>query len=167
VIGVHSSGGKVARMMAASSEFQAHDWYLDRNAAWTGPLREQLLAFPRDHDDMVDAISQCSLWLQGQQQYGAPSPFQAVSRPIPGLPEQRQCRISPEVGRKIVDGRGLVLLRYQRGAPQKEQLESCRRRTRAMVCRSVAIDQGLCRSRRTRRARTCFTGAHPPFVQYM
>src|SRR6266851_10081251 len=46
----------------------------------------------------------------------------------------------------------LVLLCYKCGAPQKGQLESCRSRTRAMVCRSVAIDQGLCRSRRTRRS---------------
>jgi hypothetical protein len=45
----------------------------------------------------------------------------------------------------------LVLLCYKWGAPQKGQLESCRRRTREIVCRSVAIEPGLCRSRRTRR----------------
>jgi len=45
----------------------------------------------------------------------------------------------------------LVLLCYKKGAPQKGQPESCRSRTRAMVCRRVAIDQGLCRSARTGR----------------
>jgi hypothetical protein len=45
------------------------------------------------------------------------------------------------------------------GAP-KGQLESCRRRTRAMVCRSVAIDQGLWRSRRTRRSPRAEVGRH-------
>ena len=45
----------------------------------------------------------------------------------------------------------LVLLCYKCGAPQKGQLESCRRRTREIVYRSVAIEPGLCRSRRTRR----------------
>src|SRR5439155_22928256 len=45
----------------------------------------------------------------------------------------------------------LVLLCYKKGAPQKGQPESCRSRIRAMVCRSVAMDQGLCRSARTGR----------------
>ena len=51
----------------------------------------------------------------------------------------------------IADSDPLVLLCYKCGAPQKGQLESCRRRTREIVCRSVAIEPGLCRSRRTRR----------------
>jgi len=46
----------------------------------------------------------------------------------------------------------LVLLCYKKGAPQKGQPESCRSRTLAMVCRRVAMDQGLCRSTRTGRA---------------
>ena len=45
----------------------------------------------------------------------------------------------------------LVLLCYKKGAPQKGQPESCRSRTLAMVCRRVAMDQGLCRSTRTGR----------------
>ncbi len=45
----------------------------------------------------------------------------------------------------------LVLLCYKKGDPQKGQPESCRSRTRAMVCRRVAMDQGLCRSTRTGR----------------
>ena len=39
--------------------------------------------------------------------------------------------------------RWVVLLCYKKGAPQKGQLGSCRSRTRAMVWRRVAIDQGL------------------------
>jgi len=54
----------------------------------------------------------------------------------------------------------LVLLCYKCGAPQKGQLESCRRRIRAMVCRSVAIEQGLCRSRRTGRSPRAELGRH-------
>jgi hypothetical protein len=45
----------------------------------------------------------------------------------------------------------LVLLCYKKGAPQKGQPESCRSRTLAMVCRRVAMEQGLCRSTRTGR----------------
>ncbi len=40
---------------------------------------------------------------------------------------------------------------HKKGDPQKGQPESCRSRTLAMVCRRVAIDQGLCRSTRTGR----------------
>src|SRR5215831_17023953 len=55
----------------------------------------------------------------------------------------------------------LVLLCYKEGAPQKGQLDSCRSSTRAMVCRRVEIDRGLCRSVRIGRApreesRRCF-----------
>ena len=45
----------------------------------------------------------------------------------------------------------LVLLCYKKGAPQKGQPGSCRSKARAMVCRRVAMDQGLCRSARTGR----------------
>jgi hypothetical protein len=48
-------------------------------------------------------------------------------------------------------GDSLVLLCYKNGAPQKGQPGSCRSRTRAMVCRRVAMDRGLCRSPRTGR----------------
>src|SRR5215831_18362301 len=63
--------------------------------------------------------------------------------------------------RRRFDSGGLVLLCYKQEAPQKGQLDSCRSRTRAMVCRRVAIDQGLCRSMRIGRApreesRRCF-----------
>ena len=54
----------------------------------------------------------------------------------------------------------LVLLCYKCEAPQKGQPESCRRRARAMVCRRVAIDQGLCRSRRTGRSPRTELGRH-------
>jgi CheY-like chemotaxis protein len=57
-----------------------------------------------------------------------------------------------DLGLPTGDGFGvLVLLCYKKGDPQKGQPESCRSRTRAMVCRSVAMEQGLCRSTRTGR----------------
>jgi hypothetical protein len=54
----------------------------------------------------------------------------------------------------------LILLCCKNGAPQKGQLESCRRSTRAIVCRSVAIERGLCRWTRTGRAPRAELGRH-------
>jgi predicted phage terminase large subunit-like protein len=63
VIAINPQGGKTARMYAAAGEWQAGDWHLDRNAAWTGPFVEQITTFPAGHDDMVDAMTQASAWL--------------------------------------------------------------------------------------------------------
>ena len=46
----------------------------------------------------------------------------------------------------------LILLCYKRREPQKGQHGSCWSRARAILMRSVAMDCGLCRSARTRRA---------------
>jgi hypothetical protein len=54
----------------------------------------------------------------------------------------------------------LVLLCYKKGDPQKGQPESCRSRIRAIVCRSVAMDHGLCRSTRTGRTPRAEFGRH-------
>jgi hypothetical protein len=44
--------------------WQAGDWLLDRNAAWTEPLVEQVTMFPNAaHDDMADMMTQASAWL--------------------------------------------------------------------------------------------------------
>jgi predicted phage terminase large subunit-like protein len=65
VIPVNPQGGKLARFMAAAPEWEAGDWYVDRNAAWTEPLIQQLTTFPNAaHDDMADMMSQASIWLQ-------------------------------------------------------------------------------------------------------
>jgi len=64
VIEINPQGGKTARMFAAAPEWQAGDWYVDRNAGWTGPFVEQLTMFPNAaHDDMCDMMSQTSAWL--------------------------------------------------------------------------------------------------------
>jgi predicted phage terminase large subunit-like protein len=61
---VNPQGGKTARMFAAAAEWQAGDWYVDRNAAWTEPFIEQITMFPNaKHDDMADAMSQAAAWL--------------------------------------------------------------------------------------------------------
>jgi phage terminase large subunit-like protein len=53
-----------SRMFAAAPEWQAGDWYVDRNAAWTEPFVEQITMFPNAaHDDMADTMSQASAWL--------------------------------------------------------------------------------------------------------
>jgi predicted phage terminase large subunit-like protein len=68
VIAVNPEGGKVARFVAAAPEWQAHDWYVDRSAAWCSPLLEQLAQFPNSaHDDMCDAMSQAAIWLQASR----------------------------------------------------------------------------------------------------
>jgi hypothetical protein len=62
---------------------------------------------------------------------------------------------------EMLDGHGesitrkcalLVLLCYKRRAQQKGQQGSCWMRTLAILMRRVAMDCGLCRSARTRRA---------------
>jgi predicted phage terminase large subunit-like protein len=67
IIAVEPRGGKLARFMAAAPEWEAGDWYVDRNAAWTEPLIQQLTTFPNAaHDDMCDMMSQAAIWLQGR-----------------------------------------------------------------------------------------------------
>lgn len=64
VIAVNPEGGKTARMFAAAPEWQAGDWYVDRNAAWTQPFVDQIITFPNAaHDDMADMMSQAAAWL--------------------------------------------------------------------------------------------------------
>lgn len=68
VIEINPKGGKIARMFAAASEWQAGDWYVDRNAAYTPLLVEQLTTFPASRkDDMVDAMTQAACWLSSYQ----------------------------------------------------------------------------------------------------
>lgn len=65
VIAVPASGGKIARMVASSPSWQAHNWSLDRCAGWTGAFVTQVTMFPNArHDDMVDAMTQAEVWLQ-------------------------------------------------------------------------------------------------------
>jgi predicted phage terminase large subunit-like protein len=64
VIEIKPLGGKTARMFAAAPEWQAGDWYVDRNAAWTEPFIEQITTFPNGrHDDQADMMTQTSAWL--------------------------------------------------------------------------------------------------------
>jgi predicted phage terminase large subunit-like protein len=61
---IRPQGGKTSRLYATAPEFQAGDWYVDRNAAWTEPFIEQITTFPVGrHDDMVDMLTQASVWL--------------------------------------------------------------------------------------------------------
>jgi hypothetical protein len=62
---VNPEGGKVSRMMACAPEFQAHNWFFDRTGAGTSKAIDQLCNFPNaKNDDISDAISQASIWLQ-------------------------------------------------------------------------------------------------------
>lgn len=65
VIEVEPQGGKIARLFAASVEWEAGDWYVDRNAAWCDPFIVQITTMPNAaHDDMGDMMSQAAIWLQ-------------------------------------------------------------------------------------------------------
>jgi predicted phage terminase large subunit-like protein len=64
VIAIQPQGGKIARMFAAAPEWQAGDWFVNRNAAWTEPFVEQITTFPAaPNDDMVDMMTQAAAWL--------------------------------------------------------------------------------------------------------
>lgn len=58
---IEPQGGKIARMVAASPEFEAHNWIIERNNPWTHKVVEQLTLFPNSKND---AVSQRSVWLQ-------------------------------------------------------------------------------------------------------
>ncbi len=63
VVEINPQGGKAARMFAAAPEWQAGDWYVDRNAAWTELFVQQITMFPNAaQDDMADMMSQASAW---------------------------------------------------------------------------------------------------------
>lgn len=65
VIPIDPQGGKVARMFAVAPEWQAGDWYVDRNAAWCEPFIQQITMFPgAAHDDMADMMTQAGIYLQ-------------------------------------------------------------------------------------------------------
>lgn len=65
VVEVEPEGGKIARFFAAAPEWQSGNWHVDRTAAWCELFIQQLTNFPlAAHDDMCDAMSQASIWLQ-------------------------------------------------------------------------------------------------------
>lgn len=69
VIAVDPRGGKIVRMYAVAGEWQAGNWYVDRNGDWTEKFLSQVLAFPNaSHDDMVDGMTQAGCWLQSKGQ---------------------------------------------------------------------------------------------------
>ena len=64
MIEINPEGGKTARIFAAAPEWQAGDWYVDRNAAWTESFIEQVTMFPNArNDDQADMMTQASAWL--------------------------------------------------------------------------------------------------------
>jgi predicted phage terminase large subunit-like protein len=46
IIAISPEGGKTARMQAVAAQWQAGDWYVDRNAAWAEAFFEQITMFP-------------------------------------------------------------------------------------------------------------------------
>ena len=69
VIAVNPQGGKLSRLVAVSPEFEAGDWYVSRNAPWSGSFVDQITNFPSaPNDDMCDAMSQAAIWLANRPQ---------------------------------------------------------------------------------------------------
>lgn len=65
VIAVEPEGGKFSRFFAVCGEWQAGDWYVDRNAAWCEPFVDEITKFPGvRNDDRSDMMSQAGIHLQ-------------------------------------------------------------------------------------------------------
>ena len=65
VVEIEPEGGKISRMFATCGEWQAGNWYVDRNAAWTEPFIEHITKFPGiKNDDDVDMMTQAAIYLQ-------------------------------------------------------------------------------------------------------
>jgi predicted phage terminase large subunit-like protein len=100
VIGVNPEGGKMARLVAAAPEFQAHNWLVERNGPWTHKLVEQLTMFPNaKNDDITDAITQAAIWLQANTyELGLLDYFKAVAsgakKMVASVQERRLGRLS-------------------------------------------------------------------------
>ncbi len=79
VIEINPQGGKTARMFAAAPEWQAGDWYVDRNAAWTRALHraahdvpERPVRRPGRHDDAGFGVAVAEGHSHGQFLDGLP-----------------------------------------------------------------------------------------------
>ncbi|MGC1416884.1 MAG: phage terminase large subunit [Candidatus Acidiferrum sp.] len=92
VIGIEPQGGKIARMYAAAPEWQAGDWYVERNAAWAEPFVQQITMFPNArHDDEADMMSQASIWLQSHSHvYGLLDYFAGIVKGVFAFPEAKE-----------------------------------------------------------------------------
>jgi predicted phage terminase large subunit-like protein len=65
VVEVGPEGGKVPRMYAAAGDFQGHNVFIDRNAAWSEIVLEQVTKFPAaKYDDVADMVTQAITYLQ-------------------------------------------------------------------------------------------------------
>lgn len=65
VVAIDPEGGKRSRMYGAAGEFQAHNVYVSRVAAWTEDVIHQLTKFPAaKYDDIADMITQAIIYLQ-------------------------------------------------------------------------------------------------------
>jgi predicted phage terminase large subunit-like protein len=65
LVPITAKDSKMARLVAASPEFQAQNWIIERNGPWAHKVVEQLTMFPNcKNDDISDSISQASIWLQ-------------------------------------------------------------------------------------------------------
>lgn len=65
VIAVNPEGGKMVRVVATSPEFQARNWYIERHGPWTTKFVEEATMFPNCRtDDILDSVTQASIWLQ-------------------------------------------------------------------------------------------------------
>lgn len=83
VVAVDPQGGKISRMYGIMGEWQAGNWYVDRNAAWCEPFVESITKFPgARHDDDVDMMTQAATYLQN---HGFANGFAAWIREQEGI----------------------------------------------------------------------------------
>lgn len=65
VVAIEPEGGKISRMYASCGEWQSHNWYVSRIAAWTEPFVEHITKFPGiKNDDDVDMMTQACVYIR-------------------------------------------------------------------------------------------------------
>lgn len=160
VVPVEPAGGKMARLVATSPEFQARNWYVERYGAWTHNVTEQLTMFPNArNDDISDAVSQCAVWLQANS-YAENTLIEWMKADAAGVYDAR--REEKRVAKKNRDGLGLVGLLEKldkpKGPPRPKDGDPCpacgSRATRArgdgmlrvvLMCNQCQATDGLIR----------------------
>ena len=105
VIGINPKGGKVSRVNAIAPAVESGHVYLPQDATFAEEFIDQFTAFPAsEHDDMVDAASQCLNWMI----------FVKGGRDLPSAKEQRLLREASEAQEAIYSNE--IYDVYNRGA---------------------------------------------------
>jgi predicted phage terminase large subunit-like protein len=123
LVAVDPQGSKMSRVVAASPEFVARNWYIERHGAWAHKIIEQLTMFPNArNDDITDAISQTAVWLQANTyELGLLDYFKTLvtgKRRMPRSVEEIQRRVPAKAQRSATPGTAAVRSCAHCGSPR-------------------------------------------------